>query len=685
MLKILAVGDKVYLIGGKKLDPPTQIFNSVWMLDLVTLKWELVFSPDSSNGSSASANKVAPGPRYFHTASNYKNELIIIFGGLSPSTDEGSGERCIDELAMFDLAKREWHIPKFPDGSELPPKRYAHVATVCRDRLVIAGGELRNNGMKSSPENLIDLHVFDIPSETWVHSRSFGTKEDPIGYYRSIMATGSYHPLNYPIHNREEEDRLLDNADTLYQQIPASKLSSEPSSPTMSFRSRSGSVESAHSPDERRPSRGNLNAIPETESSESEPYIYVYSTRQRNVRDITRLLYKIHSPHSDNFAIEDLSPRLPQRGGTLPLKFPQGDIIGDWLLFYGTVPNQKPVDVPGRPRPAETSPLKPAAFHILALHLPTQQFKTIDTGNVFQVGSWNRGVVWHQKNSFVIFGNVNLDMNTDYAMRRSNFNHIVVIDLEVFGIYDRPRITTASFARNFAIQMLNNSRYSDMDLATKENERIPVNSRILAHRWPLFSEVLNDCVYGNAFAGNEMARRPSVASMLMPQNQHPGMPVSDRPRVLYLPLSFDHAIAFLAYLYTDSLPSGIDVPTLCALLVLSKRYSPGLERLAALTCDILHRQLNEGNAWQIIEAAAFAGQTGLQIRAMLVMTTAADLKAQAQRKRAELRKKQSLPTLPNGETNGTGGGGGGGGSVSSIQSAEGSTIIPSSSVTSVGS
>jgi len=655
------------------MDPPSQIVMSVWMLDLITLKWELVFSADEANGSSTSVNKISPEPRYFHTASNYKNEAIFVFGGLGPGSEEGGGERCIDELAIFDLTKREWYIPKFGEGTQIPTKRYAHVATVCRDRLVIAGGETRDHGRKSSPEVLNDLYVFDIPSERWVHNRSFGNKDDPIGYYRSVMATAPYHPQNYPIYNSEEEDRLLDTADTLYQQLPAARLNSEPSSPTMSFRSRSGSVDSAHNPDDRRPSRGNLNAIPETESSEHEPFIYVYSTRQRSARDITRLLYKIHSPQSDTFTIEDLSGRLPQRGGNIPLKFPYGDIVGDWLLFCGTVPNQKPVDVPGRPRPAGPPQLKPAAFHVLAMHIPTQQFKTIDVGNVFLSGSWNRGLVWAQKNSFVVFGNAHQDMNTDYAMRRSNFNHIVFIDLEVFGIYDPPRLRTASFARTFAMEMLNNKRYSDMDIATKDHQRIGVNTRILAHRWPLFSEVLNDCVFGNASAGNDMARRPSVASMLTPQNQHPGMPVADRPRVLYLPLNADHAWAFLTYLYTDALPTAIDVQTLCALLVLSKRYAPGLERLAALTCDVLHRQLNEGNAWQIIEAAAFAGQTGLQVQAMLVMSTAADLKAQAQRKRAELRKKQSLPALPNGESNGFGGG-----SIASIQSVESSVIGPSS-------
>jgi leucine-zipper-like transcriptional regulator 1 len=651
---------------------------TVWMLDLSTLKWELVFALDETNSSTSSVNKVTPEPRYFHTANNYKNEVILIFGGLSPSTEDGGGERCIDNLAIFDLSKREWHIPKFEEETSVPTKRYAHVATVCRDRLVIAGGETRGHGRKSSPEPLLDIHVFDILSEKWVHSRPFGTKEDPIGYYRSVMATAAYHPQNYPIYNTEEEDRLLDTAETLYQQLPAARLNSEPSSPTMSFRSRSGSVESTHSPEDRRPSRGNLNAIPETESSELEPYLYVYSTRQRSARDITRLLYKVHSPHIDNFAIEDLSSRLPQRGGNIPLKFPFGDIVGDWLLFCGTIPNQKPVDVPGRPRPAGPAQLKPAAFHILAMHIPTQQFKVIDVGNVFLTGSWNRGIVWAEKNLFVVFGSVTQDMNTDYAMRRSNFNHVVFVDLEVFGIYDPPRLRTASFARAFAMEMLNNKRYSDMDIATKDHQRIAVNTRILAHRWPLFSEVLNDCVFGNASAGEEMGRRPSIASILTPQNQHPGMPVADRPRVLYLPLNADHTWAFLTYLYTDALPTSIDVPTLCAMLVLSKRYAPGLERLAALTCDVLHRQLNEGNAWQIIEAAAFAGQTGLQVQAMLVMTTAADLKAQAQRKRAELRKKQSLPALPNGETNGSGG------SIASIQSVEGS-IIPSSSATSVSS
>lgn len=638
-------------MGGKRLDPPSHIFNNVWMLDLTTLVWTLIFSVEPANGATPH-DRVIPEPRYFHTASNYKNESIVVFGGLSPASEEGGGERCLDDLAIFDLSKREWRIPVMTEGKDFPPKRYAHVATISRDRLVIAGGELRHNGMKSSPENLLDLHVFDIPTEKWVHKRTFGTAEDHIGYYRSVMATAPHLSVNYPINDREAEDRLLDTAETLYEQIPVSKLSSsEPSSPTTSFRSRSGSLENSPHELGRRPSRGSLNAIPETEGNDSEPYVYVYSTRQRSARDISRLLMKIHSPHINDFEIEDYSSFLPQRGGCLPLKFPYGDIIGNWLLFCGTIPNQKPVDIPGRPRPTTPPPLKPAAFHVLALHLPTYQFKTIETGNVFLTGSWNRGIVWANRNSFVVFGNIGLDMNTDYAMRRSNFNHVVIVDLEVFGIYAPPKITTASFATDLANTLLNEIAFSDMDIVTKDNFRIHVNSRILAYRWPMFTEVLNQCVYGTPHAG-EQARRPSVASALMPYNQHPSLPISERPRILYLPLKQEHANAFLSYIYTDSLPTGLDVPTLCALLVLSKRWSPGLERLAALTSDVLHRQLNESNAWQIIEAAAFSGQTGLQIKAMLVMRTATDLKIQAQKRRQELRSKDSLAGIKNGETNG---------------------------------
>jgi hypothetical protein len=163
----------------------------------------------------------------------------------------------------------------------------------------------------------------------------------------------------------------------------------------------------------------------------------------------------------------------------------------------------------------------------------------------------------------------------------------------------------------------------------------------------MFTEVLNTCIYGTPYAGDTAAgRRPSAASVsLAPPNQHPLLPISERPRVLYLPLRHDHAVAFLSYIYTDSLPAGADVATLCVLLVLSKRFAPGLERLAVLITDILHKRLDDDNAWKIIEAAAFSGRTGLQIQAMLVMRNAADAKLQAQRKRDELRKQQSLPAL----------------------------------------
>jgi hypothetical protein len=210
---------------------------------------------------------------------------------------------------------------------------------------------------------------------------------------------------------------------------------------------------------------------------------------------------------------------------------------------------------------------------------------------------------------------------------------------------------------------------------TKEGYRLHVNSRILAHRWPMFTEVLNTCVYGAPHAG-EQARRPSGASLLMPPNSHPMLPITERPRVLYLPLREEQTLAFLEYIYTDSLHPEVDVPSACALLSLSKRYEPGLERLGDLAADIMHRGLNESNAWQVIEAAAYAGRTGLQVQAMLVMRTAADLRLQAQRRRMELKGKET-------ETNGTGQASGSAGSegialeiTGSNQSMETSQIIP---------
>lgn len=651
------------------------------MLDLWTLEWSLIFPPQ---GDVALEDLVSPEPRYFHTANNYRNELIIVFGGLGrPASEPGETECCLDDMCIFDLKSRLWRIPKATQGMEVPGKRYAHIATINRDRLVIAGGEFRNPGAKI-PENLYDLHVFDIPTEKWVHKRVLGVGDDHIGYYRSVMATTPYNPTTYPLSNREEEDRLLDTADALYRQIPASKLASEPSSPTTSFRSRSGSLETPQ--DDRRPSRGNLNAIPETEGTDTEPFIYIYSTRQRPNRQFTRHLLKIQSPQSDSFTIEDHSKLLPPQPGLSNLRFPVGDIIGDWLLFSGTIPNEKPRDA-GRP-PNSQEPLKPASFNVLALHLPTKQIKIVDVGTVFLTGSWNRGVIWPQCNSVVVFGNIEGDMTADYKLRRANYKDIIFVDLEVFGIYKPPKLVIPSFARDFALNVLSRREFSDMDIVTKDNFRIHVNSRVLVHRWPMFTEVLNTCIYGNLYTGEETGRRRSGASTIVPLNQQPIIPATERPRVLYLPLKQEHAYAFLSYIYTDTLPDDVDVATLCALLMMSKRYAPGLERLATLTADALHNQLNDESAWPTIEAAAFSGKTGLQVQAMLTMRTAAELKLQAHRRRLELKNKESMQALRNGDTNGNGTGNKGEegdgsaaesnglGSRGSNQSGDDSSVIP---------
>src|SRR5438552_135925 len=157
------------------------------MLDLSTLVWSLIFSADSQ--STTSESTVIPEPRYFHTATNYKNEAIFVFGGLGPPEEESTGERCLDDMAIFDLGTRQWRIPSMSaPGMEIPPARYAHLAAISRDRLVIAGGELRFSGRKSY-QNLSDMHVFDIPTEQWVFKRTIGAADDHVGFYRSVMVT----------------------------------------------------------------------------------------------------------------------------------------------------------------------------------------------------------------------------------------------------------------------------------------------------------------------------------------------------------------------------------------------------------------------------------------------------------------------------------------------------------------
>jgi hypothetical protein len=195
----------------------------------------------------------------------------------------------------------------------------------------------------------------------------------------------------------------------------------------------------------------------------------------------------------------------PMNGNVSPpgLRFPNGGVINNHFVVSGTFLTSSKQE-----------------YALWALDLRTLTWGRIEAGgNIFSQGSWNRGVLWNRRNSFVILGNRKRSLVEDYNHRRINFSNICVVELEAFGLYDNPRRTApnsaftsvsapaqtegldsraggrhlshaASSLGQLALSM---REFADMDFLSINGERIPVNSRLIARRWgPYFNHLLRE-------------------------------------------------------------------------------------------------------------------------------------------------------------------------------------------------
>ncbi|RUS16955.1 hypothetical protein BC938DRAFT_476410, partial [Jimgerdemannia flammicorona] len=115
------VRNKLYVFGGGG-----NVTNDLHVLDLKDRRWESV----------QAIKGVAPSKRYGHTASLWRNH-IIIFGGCNEFSDYCS------DLCVFDIQKSTWIRPEIR-GLNVPA-RYLHTATVYDDKLYVYGGFAKNS------------------------------------------------------------------------------------------------------------------------------------------------------------------------------------------------------------------------------------------------------------------------------------------------------------------------------------------------------------------------------------------------------------------------------------------------------------------------------------------------------------------------------------------------------------
>lgn len=118
-----------------------------------------------------------PSARYCHTANLYKNQLMIVFGGL------GDGGERFNDLSVLDLVTQEWTRPV--TAGVAPEPRSHHGTVLYGDKLIIFGGL---SGL--SAERLNTIHILDLEKRpwTWMHPTTFGGTTPPSGRLYPTLA-----------------------------------------------------------------------------------------------------------------------------------------------------------------------------------------------------------------------------------------------------------------------------------------------------------------------------------------------------------------------------------------------------------------------------------------------------------------------------------------------------------------
>lgn len=471
------VGDKLYVFGGRILSRsrPTPLTSDLYELDLIRRHWTKL----DTNGD-------IPPPRYFHSMCALGDTKMVCYGGMSPATNssggavDGQGDVMVmSDVYIYDVPTRKW---TFIPTTDAPQGRYAHCACI-----------LPSSATFSS---------YKAPLSALQHNPSTGTNEGRIGINidgtggAEMVIVGGQDGANHYIEQisvfnlrslKWTTTQPLGKSCGAYRSVVA------PLPPYVS--SRIGKPHNANGGAPRQ--EGGISA----EAREPGSSMLIYSNY--NFLDV-KLELQIRS--SDGTLGERAMSNTYSPPG---LRFPNGGVIDHYFVVSGTYLTSSKQE-----------------YALWALDLCTLQWMRIDAGgSVFRDGSWNRGILWNRRNTFVILGHRKRSLVDDYNHRRINFTNVCMVELEAFGFYDNPRkvspmsgfISASSPYTGPGLSLARKAgttaggRYhsraseelgekaliirelADMDILCIGGERIPINSRIIGRRWgPYFVQLLKE-------------------------------------------------------------------------------------------------------------------------------------------------------------------------------------------------
>jgi len=517
------LGDKLYVFGGRILSRRRpRLTSDLHELDLVRRHWTKV----ETTGD-------VPPPRYFHSVCALGDTKLICYGGMSPSPSPSQGGASqgqatamgeqpdmavMSDIHIFDAQTRNWtHV----STTDTPQGRYAHCAAVLPSTATFTSANAPLSAIHHNPPS-------SIPNQG-----TLGVALDGSGGAEMVVVGGQ------------------DSANHYIEQISVFNLRSLKWTNTSSLGKSCGAYRSVVAPLTSTPaSKIGTGADAEEavdgetrKSDRAEPNCSMLIYSNYNFLDVK---LELQVRLADGSLVEK-----PMTGQHSPpgLRFPNGGVLDNHFVVSGTYLTSSKQE-----------------YALWALDLKTLTWSRIDAGGgIFSQGSWNRGILWPRRNSFVILGNRRRSLVEDYNHRRINFSNICIIELEAFGLYDNPRRAwpTSNYpsisvpvlppsailksgmpnirplptaAVDLGLMAMKIRDLTDMDLIVIGGERIPVNSYLLSHRWgPFFVQLLRDSTSSTASSYQNDASSSSDAGTLRPGHLNPSSITSRNSSITITP------------------------------------------------------------------------------------------------------------------------------------------------------
>ncbi|KAG8533108.1 uncharacterized protein KY384_001891 [Bacidia gigantensis] len=506
------LGDKLYTFGGRVLSRRRPYLTSdIFELDLIKRHW-----------TKLQVRGDVPPPRYFHSICPLGDTKLICYGGMSPAPSQahsGNAQQAADpngemavmsDIHVFDAPTRTW---TYISTAETPPGRYAHCAAVLPSTAIFSSANAPLSAILHNPPS-------SVPNQG-----SLGVALDGSGGAEMIVVGG-----------QDSNNKYIDA-------VSVFNLRSLKWTDTQSLPRSCGAYRSVVTPltglsplkigvalDQDEHSDGGHAAIDKVEPTSS---MLIYSNY--NFLDV-KLELQVRMPNGS------LSEKT-MKGVVSPpgLRFPNGDVLDNHFIVSGTYLTSSKHE-----------------YALWALDLRSLEWSRIDAGGgIFSQGSWNRGILWARRNTFVILGNRKRSLVDDYNHRRINFSNICMVELEAFGLYDNPRrlrptsnytsisapilpLSTvtknlhsggrplSNAAADLGTMAMNIRDLADMDLVAISGEKIPVNSYLLSRRWgPYFVKLLRESNTSSTTLQNDAASS-SDGGTLRPGNLHVSTSLASR-------------------------------------------------------------------------------------------------------------------------------------------------------------